>query len=191
MADFDGLLADLISGDEARAETAAAAIAQDPEAALAALRSLSNTSEADQRWWAIRTLSRIDHPSARQVLIDGLADPDPGVRQCAALGLRQNPSPGAIPSLIDALEDSDRLVARLASEALTAVGAYAAEPLSEAMKSPKPGVRIEAARALAMMHDPVAIPALLAALDDPSPIVLYWAETGLENLGVGMTFFMP
>ena len=51
--------------------------------------------------------------------------------------------------------------------------------------------RINAARALAEMRVEAAIPILFEALDDPLSIVVYWAEEGLERLGVGMTFFKP
>ena len=41
------------------------------------------------------------------------------------------------------------------------------------------------------MKDPLAIGALFSVLGDPSSIVTYWAEKGLEDLGVGMVFFQP
>jgi HEAT repeat protein len=59
------------------------------------------------------------------------------------------------------------------------------------MASTDAGVRIEAVRALSNINDPQAIPPLLAALNDTSRIVEYWAEHGLERLGVGMVFFNP
>jgi len=53
------------------------------------------------------------------------------------------------------------------------------------------GVRIEAARALGEVGDSSAIPALFAALNDSSAVVVHLAEIGLERLGVGMVFFEP
>ena len=126
-----------------------------------------------------------------QALREALHDPDPAVRQCAALGLRKRPLTSAIPDLIEALEDTDRLVARLASDALAAIGQAAIDTLAQAMTSPDAGVRIEAVRALANIDDPQAIPSLLVALNDTSRVVEFWAEQGLERLGVGMVFFNP
>jgi HEAT repeat protein len=50
--------------------------------------------------------------------------------------------------------------------------------------------RLEAARALASIGDTRAIPALFDALDD-SALLEYWANEGLERMGVGMCFFSP
>jgi hypothetical protein len=36
-----------------------------------------------------------------------------------------------------------------------------------------------------------AIPALFAALDDPSAAVTYYAEEALARMGVGMVYFEP
>ena len=99
--------------------------------------------------------------------------------------------PDAVPRLIEALGDEDRLLARLASGALAVAGPEAISPLSEAMQSEASQVRIEAARALGQSSDPDAIPALFAALNDTSAVVVHLAEVGLERLGVGMVFFRP
>ncbi len=82
-------------------------------------------------------------------------------------------------------------MARLAADALGALGETALTPLTEALRAPESTVRSEAARALSMMDDPSVIPPLFAALDDPSPLVVHWAEHGLERFGVGMAFFDP
>jgi HEAT repeat protein len=125
-------------------------------------------------------------------------DPDAGVRQCAALGLRQQPDAQAVPSLVEALHDRDPLVARLAGEALAAAGEQAVPRLievlqhdSQALANAGPHARREAARALAAIGDPRAVPALYEVLDDDSALLVYWAEQGLERMGVGMAFFKP
>jgi HEAT repeat protein len=149
------------------------------------------SDQPDHRWWAVRALAAFDQPAAWDALARALRDIEPSVRQCAALGLRLRPTPSAIPMLITALNDEDRLAARLAADALTAIGPVAIAALDQSLQSPNQAARIEVARALAGIRNPQAIPALFAALNDPSPLVIYWAEQGLEWLGVGMLFFRP
>lgn len=189
--DLQTLLGELSSGDDHRAEGAVHALAGIGTGVVPWLSQELESENADQRWWAIAALAQIDDERAREQLKNGLADPDPSVRQCAAFGLRRQPYEGALPELVAALSGPDRLLARLAADALVALGGRALESLTMALRSNDGAVRIEAARALAQMEDPSAIPPLFAALDDPSPLVVHWAERGLEKLGVGMLFFRP
>jgi HEAT repeat protein len=189
--DLQTLFEELGSGDDLRAEGAVHALADRGESVLPWLHQELDSINPDQRWWAIAALAQIDHEQARKALKLGLSDPDPSVRQCAAFGLRRQPYQGALPDLVAALGASDRLLARLAADALVALGEYALESLTKALRSEDPTIRIEAARALAQMEDPGAIPPLFAALDDPSQLVVHWAERGLEKLGVGMMFYKP
>ena len=101
MAKLNGLLSELTSGDELRAETAAGALAGLGGLALPALLELLGSPEADERWWAVRTLAQIpdvDHGA----FVRALADPSAEVRQAAALALAGtgNPIPEALPALI-------------------------------------------------------------------------------------------
>ncbi|HEY42683.1 MAG TPA: HEAT repeat domain-containing protein [Anaerolineae bacterium] len=191
MTELQFILNELTSGDDDRAEVVVPHVARLGTTAVDSLLALLESSSSDHRWWATRALAVIDHPQAQDGIQRALGDHDPAVRQCAALCLRLHPTPSAISTLVNALHDRDRLVARLAADALVAIGPVAIQALSMTMESPDPGVRIEAVRALAAMEDPQAIHALFAALDDPSPLVGYWAEQGLERLGVGMVFFKP
>ena len=93
--------------------------------------------------------------------------------------------------MIATLGDTDRICAQLAADALIAIGDAAVPALLAIMESQTGIPRMEAARALAKIGDTRAIPALFAALDDDSALVRHWAELGLENMGVGMTFFNP
>jgi HEAT repeat protein len=127
-----------------------------------------------------------------------LSDPDPSVRQCAALGLRINPAVQAVPALVEALHDRDPLVARLAGEALASAGEPAVLPLINVLQtishnsnSAAPHTRREAARSLAAIGDPRAVPSLYTVLEDDSALLVYWAEQGLERMGVGMVYFQP
>jgi HEAT repeat protein len=93
--------------------------------------------------------------------------------------------------LIEALESEDSLLVRLAADALVAAGAPAVEKLIAGLESGKPNARIEAARALALIGDTRAVPALIKLLDSDSLSLQHWANEGLEKMGVGMSYFKP
>ena len=185
------LVGDLLSDEDARAEAAVPALALFGEAALDLLLPLLRSQEAETRWWAVRATAAIPAPRAAAGLTTSLEDDDPAVRQAAALGLRLQPTPDAIPALVGRLADSDRLTARLASDALAAIGPGALPETRRALASEAPATRLHAARAIALMKTKEAIPDLFAVLDDDSTLVRHWAERGLEALGVGMVFFQP
>ncbi len=178
-------------GDDEAAEHTAQALRGQGARAVPGLLALSRHPQADVRWWALRALAEIPHPHAPTRLAEALTDPDPAVRQVAALGLRHQPSPQALPRLLTLLADNDRLLAHLAADALAALGQQATLPLIDALQNSTPAARIEAARALAQIGDKRSISALFAALDSPSPLVEHWANEGLERMGVGMVFFKP
>ena len=113
------------------------------------------------------------------------------VRQCAALGLAAHPSEAATPHLVRALSDEDSLTAELAGGALIAIGAAAVPSLLEALKGSPQAVRIHVVRALAEIGDTHAIPALITAAAEDSAILHYWAEKGLDKLGISMVYLKP
>jgi HEAT repeat protein len=189
MSDAERLARELLSDDETRAEAAAAALAQLGEAAFDAVSPLLKSPDDETRWWAVRAAAAIPGPRSASALIAALDDAAPQVRQAAALGLRLHPAAGAATSLIHLLGDSDSLAARLASDALAALGPAALPELRPAAASPDAATRIHAVRAMALLRAQAAIPDLFVALDDPSTVVRHWAERGLEDLGVGMVFF--
>lgn len=191
MARSESLLSDLTSGDDQRASAAATALADADEPTITRLLKLLEISDPDQRWWATATLAGIDQPLARRGLLRSLEDADLSVRQCAALGLRMQPTEQAVPSLLQAMQSADPMLSRLAADALAVIGEAAAPVLIQALGSENASVRAQAARALAASKLPSAIPALFEALDDPSHIVSYWAEEGLRRMNVGMVFFSP
>ena len=185
------LITQLTSGDEDQAIAAADQLTSIGKAALPALFALLDSPDPEERWWALRVLSAIPDPEVLPRLRQALEDPDYTIRQCAALGLSQQPDTDAIPALIQALNDKDRLVARLAGDALIAIGGPAVTSLIEALEIGPPAVRIEAARALSVIGDTRAIPAMFAAWEDGSTLVRHWIEQGFERMGVGMQFFQP
>lgn len=186
-----GLLDDLLCGEEERALAAAEALAAAGEAALPALASLLDSENPDLRWWASAALGMSPAEGAAPLLLRALTDPDPDVRQCAALGLRIHPQPEAISQLAQGLESDDPLFARLCGDALIALGDAALPALIKATQSPLAQARAQAARALARIEHPETVPALFDLIDDPSPQVQFWVESGLEKKGVGMVFFPP
>lgn len=187
----ESVLTGLFSGDDQRAEAAVRELAARGMDALPILADLLSDPQPDKRWWAVRVLAEINHPQVAPLLLAALHDADVSVRHCAALALRQQPAPQAIPALIAALESDDPLLARLAGDALIAIGGEAVPPLLEIMQNGPRPARLEAVRALAKIRDHRAILALFTASEDDSALIEYWAEEGLEQMGVGMTFFKP
>ena len=181
------LLEALASGDDARAEAAALALGRLGTAALPAVRELLSHPSVDCRWWATRAIGEIDSAAAVPVLIDQCADPDPDVRACAiySLGKLGERAADAVPTLVQRLADASMYVGQLAADALARIGSAATPPLINALKEGTPPVRGRAARALAQIADPKSIPALIAALEDESPIVEYYADIALQKMGVG------
>ncbi|MBK9211339.1 MAG: hypothetical protein IPL71_24850 [Anaerolineales bacterium] len=62
------LLAELTSGDDARAEKSIPAILDLGMAAIPALLDLTCAPEADSRWWAVRTLAASPHTRTEDLL---------------------------------------------------------------------------------------------------------------------------
>lgn len=185
-----GLLAELTSGDESRAEAAVPRLAARGETVIPSLRGLLDSPDADARWWAARTLASL--PSLDPgLLLPSLSDAAPEVRQCAALGLCSHPSEANISSLIRALSDADNLVADLAARALIAVGEPATESLLEVLKEAKQSARIHAMHALAEIADPRAVRPMIESMSEGSAMLQYWAEIGLARLGVNMVYVKP
>jgi HEAT repeat protein len=187
---LDELLADLTSGDEARAENAVPALVAFGGEAFPALLGLLNSTDADQRWWALRTLAQSPH-ARTEWLLPLLDDSAAEVRQAAALGLYSHPDETAIKPLLRALSDADVMVSDLARNALVAIGKPAVPFLLDVSKDAPQRTRINALRALAEIADYGAIPTLMAALEEDSAILQHWAEEGLERLGLNMVYLKP
>ena len=190
MSSLPDLLNDLTSGDETRAEEAVSLLLGLGEETLPALLDLTQSSDADHRWWALRVLAESPHSQARW-LVPFLNDPAPEVRQCAALGLAARPDEIAIQPLIRALSDEDRMVGNLAANALARTGSAAVPSLIEAVKSGPQSARIHALRALAEIRDHRAIPVMMQVMGEDSALLQHWAKEGLERLGLDMVYIKP
>jgi HEAT repeat protein len=191
MKELQDLLAQLTSGEDERAEAAIAGLAALGKEAVPNLQQLMTSADPDRRWWAVRALAEIKAGPVPALLLQALTDADLAVRQCAALALRRQPAPQALPELINALDGPDPLLAGLAADALTALGSEAVLALLEVMAGGKPGARLLAVRSLATIGDTRAIPALFNALNEESMMMEYWANEGLERMGVGMVYLKP
>lgn len=180
----------LRSGTEARAEEAALSPPEDREMALRGLGEMLETGEDDARYWATRALAKFREEKAGDLLAQALTDEDLAVRQCAALALRENPQKQALDGLIGILEGEKGLVARLAGDALVALGEEATLALIELLENGGgASAKVEAARALALIGDRRSVSALFGLLESDSALLEHWAREGLEKMGIGMSFF--
>jgi HEAT repeat protein len=89
------------------------------------------------------------------------------------------------------LEDSDPLTAGLAANALVKLGKEAVERLIQAAKEGPLSVRILALRALSEIRDHRAIPVMMKCIQEDSAVLGYWAQIGLERLGLDMVYIKP
>jgi HEAT repeat protein len=193
MVELQHLMDELTSGDEHRAEAVVQKIAGFGEKAAMLLLELycHSDSNGEVRWWALRAITEIPCEHSKTALTTALGDEDNGVRYCAALGLREQPTAQAIPALVDLLNSPDKLLARLASDALIHSGEEAVPALLAVMDSGPQTARLEAVRALAHIGDKRSIPKLFGALEEGSAMLEYWANEGLEKMGIGMLFYKP
>ncbi|MBI3244278.1 MAG: HEAT repeat domain-containing protein [Chloroflexi bacterium] len=182
------MLDDLFAGDDSRAEAGLSHIIPED---FPQLIERSRSESPDIRWWALRAMASLPTPEAVAPLLAAAADPDPGVRACAIVALGQRRESSAVPTLVETLKDSSDFLARLAADALEQIGKPAVPALLEALQAEDAATRRLAARALAHIKDPAAIPALFKALEDDSMLVSYWADEGLEAMGVGQVYFKP
>ena len=190
MSKLQSLLVDLISGDEARAEKSVLQLVALGEEAIPALLELTKSSDADSRWWALRTLAQ--SPLLRtEWLVPFLSDLAPEVRQCAALGLAEKPDENAIQPLVRALSDANSMTSHLAANALIKIGKPAVPSLIEVMKNEAQSARIQTLRALAEIRDHRAIPTLMQVMEEDSVLLQHWAKEGLERLGLDMVYLKP
>jgi HEAT repeat protein len=187
---YKTLLADLTSGDEDRAEAAARRLAEVGEAALPSLEPLLHSEAPDHRWWAVRTVAQMSSPRL-DWLIQALGDASSEVRAAAALGLSTHPVEQAAPGLVAALQDEDSIVAILAVNALAALGQTAVPALLEAFPTSNRRGRIQIMRTLAELKDHRSIPLMMKVIEEESAMLRYWAEQGLERLGLNMVYIKP
>jgi HEAT repeat protein len=186
----EALLDDLLSGDEARAEAAAGALAALGEPVPQGLLDLLTSADADHRWWGVRALAAL--PGARiEWFLPSLSDSAPEVRAAAALAAAAHPDSGAIAPLVRVLSDEDNLAAVMAVNAIIKIGSDAVPHLLDAFEGAPRRGQIQILRALAELHDPRSIRLMLDAQGRDSAAMQYWAQEGLERLGLNMVYLRP
>ena len=187
---MQNLLAELTSGDDVRAENSIPAIMDLGMVVMPALLELTRAEEADFRWWAVRVLAESPHTRTED-LLPLLNDSAPEVRAATALALCNRPHESAIFALIKTLADEDTLTAGLAGTALAKIGSPSVPSLLEVMNEAPIGIRILALRALSEIRDHRAIPVMMRSLSEESALLQYWAQEGLERLGLNMVYIKP
>jgi hypothetical protein len=187
---LQGLLDALMSGDDERAEAAIPWITDLGMTAIPALLELARSESEDQRWWAVRALAASSHTRTED-LLPLLNDSATQVRAATALALSLHPNETAVSALIQALGDEDPMTAGLAGNALVKIGSPAVVKLIEAMNEAPLHVRILVVRTLAEIRDHRAIPVLMKSMNEESAVLQYWAQTGLERLGLDMVYIKP
>ncbi|RMF46429.1 MAG: HEAT repeat domain-containing protein [Anaerolineae bacterium] len=189
-----------LQGNDSAAEKAAADLLQAGAASPENILPLLDSPHPDLRWWGARLLGETYHPAAFDALLRALQDPSTDVQQCAALGLRHHALHGldeaqarrAVAALLPLLDGEDRLLRSLTGQALSALGASAVPALLQTLQDGAPAARLTAMRALAVIGDTRAIPAMFQAVsEEETALIRHWAEQGLEKMGVGMMFFKP
>jgi HEAT repeat protein len=83
------------------------------------------------------------------------------------------------------------MVSDLARNALVIIGKPAVLSLLDVPRDAPHRARINVLRALAEIGEYAAIPTFMAALEEDSAMLQYWAEEGLERLGLNMVYLKP
>jgi HEAT repeat protein len=188
------LLNELTSADDDRAERVIPSITNLGTAAIPVLLELTRSHSEDQRWWGVRALAASPHTRTED-LLPLLNDSAPQVRAATALAISLHPNEIAISALIKTLADEDSMTAGLAGNALVKIGKPAVTGLLEAMNNGNHEmplyVQILILRTLAEIRDHRAIPVLMKSMSEESAVLQYWAQTGLERLGLDMVYNKP
>jgi HEAT repeat protein len=160
----------------------------DPEVATSLAELVRNDALADaQRHAAAEALGAMSLPLAHETLHALLADDDPRLRGCAALGLANVPTQRSVLGLVAALTDKVNIVRNLAERGLLAmpdaVRAHGVDSLLTLLQHPVPLTRSPAARLIGLTGDGRALQPLVELLSrDTQWLVRMWAAKGLGDL---------
>ena len=123
-------------------------------------------------------------PDATHTALRGLASTSAFERANAVKALRVLRDTGAVPALIDHLDDPDQAVGLYIAQALGDMATPEAfSDLRAALRSQDPKVRWRAAYALGELRDAAAVDGLSALLRDPDVLVQRTAATSLAQIG--------
>jgi len=132
---------------------------------------------------AAEALGKIKAVEAAGPLVHLLMTARQGATQEIATALERL-GPGAIPSLLSALNSPDAEVRRVATETLAEIGTTeAAVPLASQLADPEAAIRRVAANALKGIATPQVVPQLVRALEDSDWQVYHAASEALSGVG--------
>lgn len=148
---------------------------------MAVIRRDLRSPDDDVRRRAAIRLSRVEHSSAVPALEDLLLDEDAAVRAAAVESLSRIGDRRCLEVLERFLCES-RPDSYRAAEALVKWGRNALPAYRRALDEASTPVRIAVAEALGRLRDPAAVPHLLAALHDPSELMVQAAVKALMRI---------
>jgi HEAT repeat protein len=184
------LLAELTSGDDERAENRSLQLQIWDRRPFPLLLEL--TRSEDIRFPLVGCTCTCRFASHTDFdLLPLLSDSSPEVRAATALALCHHPHEDAVEALIHALADEDTLTAGLAGNALVKIGSPSVPTLLKVMDEAPTGIRIVVLRTLSEIRDHRAIPIMMKCLGEESAFLQYWAQEGLERLGLDMVYMKP
>jgi hypothetical protein len=112
---------------------------------------------------ALRILEDVTDPRAFEIIAEAAAHPDWRVRRAALIALAGIGDERGIPAAVANLDDEEDFIRRVAIEALASMGPAAADAIVTRLGDPRD--RVDAAQALAWLHDPRAFEPLAMMLD--------------------------
>jgi HEAT repeat protein len=154
------------------------------------LAAMIQSSDPDERWWAVRALAHCGGEAQLNVMLAALDDDESSIRAVAALALVRlwQAAPGEQDAILDALArhlaDEDGFVRQTAADALAQFGDAAVPALAVVLSGPHDGARARAAYALRKIASYRAAGLLFSLLNDPHPLVRTYAQEGLDDLGL-------
>ncbi len=139
---------------------------------------LHSSSDIENQWFLIRTLSQFNHPTVVGALANFLVTTPVEELQLEATKALTNLGNSAIATLTDLLNSSSTEQRILAARTLAKIRRGAViEPLLSITADPNEQLRIIAIEALGSFHDPRITPVLLNALTDEAPIAIEAVRT--------------
>ncbi|MGB7963017.1 MAG: HEAT repeat domain-containing protein [Propionicimonas sp.] len=150
--------------DPAIREVLVWALAQQPEAAEAALARIDDP-DPELRWWLVRLLGKLRDPITASALVARLDDPEPRVVAAAVTALGRWRPESALPALVALLDTQAGDSADL-REAIAGYGETAVPPVSVLLRARSATTRARAAEVLGAVGSVAALPVLSSALAD-------------------------